>query len=188
MPHDLGRDLHLPDGEASDLAAVVLHPHPGMGGDRHHPLVVAIATGLASAGVASLRIDLRDPDVSLAASQMDALRCTLLDHTGATQLVLVGYSWGAVVAATASATSLRARVLIAPPVATADLAAPPDGAPALVLVPAHDQFGPPDVAQQTFASWPDTEVEVVEGCDHFLAGAIQRIADRAVGWVTGLSG
>lgn len=189
MPHDLGRDLHLPDGDPPDLAAVVLHPHPAMGGDRHHPLVVAIAAGLATAGIAALRIDVHDPDVGRAAAQMDALRCTLLDHTGAAGLVLVGYSWGALVAATASPESLRARVLVAPPVSMVDLSSPPrDGAPALVLVPSHDQYGPPEAVEPVLGAWPATTIEVIQGCDHFLAGAVARIADRTVGWVTELSG
>ena len=31
--------------------------------------------------------------------------------------------------------------------------------------------------------WPHTTIETVEGCDHFLAGAVGRIASRAVEWL-----
>jgi hypothetical protein len=72
-------------------------------------------------------------------------------------------------------------VLVAPPVAHIEL--PPQPEPALVLVPAHDQYGPPDAADAALASWPDATVEVVDGCDHFLAGAVRRIADRTVAWL-----
>ena len=43
MGDDSGRDLHLPTDGSTTAAAIVLHPHPAMGGDRHHPLVVALA-------------------------------------------------------------------------------------------------------------------------------------------------
>jgi pimeloyl-ACP methyl ester carboxylesterase len=63
-------------------------------------------------------------------------------------------------------------------------AAPVHTVPTLVLVPAHDQYGPPDAVRAAVGDWPGTTVEVVEGCDHFLAGAVARIADRATTWLT----
>ena len=73
-------------------------------------------------------------------------------------------------------------MLIAPPVTHVDL--PVRSEPALVLVPAHDQYGPPDEVEDALSSWPAATIEVVDGCDHFLAGAIGRITDRAVAWLT----
>src|SRR6187200_1474810 len=96
---DSGRDLHLPaDGPAS-AAAVVLHPHPSMGGDRHHPLVVSLAEALAAAGVAALRVDLHDPDFTLAADSLTKIAGDLRAEMGVERLLLVGYSWGSVVTA-----------------------------------------------------------------------------------------
>jgi pimeloyl-ACP methyl ester carboxylesterase len=152
-----------------------------MGGDRHHPLVVSVAEGLAAAGVAALRIDLRDPDVGTATSQLEEVAADLLAETGVDRLVLVGYSWGAAVACASSPAGVLARVLIAPPVSMLELT--PGASPTLVLVPAHDQYGPPDAVRETVASWPAAEIEVVEGCDHFLVGAVARIAQRTAGWL-----
>jgi alpha/beta superfamily hydrolase len=177
----VGSDLHVPDGPPT-AAAVVLHPHPGMGGDRHHPLVVAVAQGLAARSVAALRIDLPDPDPAASSAQLVAAAESLADEVGVDRLFLVGYSWGSVVAASSRPAGLVARVLVAPPVSMLDLAEP-DGTPTLVLVPAHDQYGPPDVVSEVVASWPDTTMEIVEGCDHFLLGAVDRIAARAVEWL-----
>jgi predicted alpha/beta hydrolase family esterase len=87
-----------------------------------------------------------------------------------------------VVTARTSVDGLAARVLIAPPVAHVDLPAQPE--PTLVLVPAHDQYGPPTEVERVMGSWPAATIEVVDGCDHFLAGAIGRITDRAVAWLT----
>ncbi len=41
-----------------------------MGGDRHHPLVVAVAEGLAATGITALRPDLDNPDISVSATAL----------------------------------------------------------------------------------------------------------------------
>jgi alpha/beta superfamily hydrolase len=176
------RDLHLPEQGEPTAVAVVLHPHPGMGGDRHHPAVVAIAQGLAAHGVAALRLDLRDPDPAPSAERLRAAATDLLADLSLERLLLVGYSWGSIVAALVDHEALRARVLVAPPVSMF-VPASGDGTPTLVLVPAHDQFGPPDAVREALGSWPVTTIEVVDGADHFLAGAVQRVADRTVSWL-----
>lgn len=153
-----------------------------MGGDRHHPLVVAVATRLAARGVAARRIDLTNPDPVTAALDLESAAASLVDEVGVDRLFLVGYSWGSAVSARANPPGLACRVLVAPPVSMIDLARP-DGTPTLVLVPAHDQYGPPDEVEAVVASWPVTTMEIVEGCDHFLMGAVDRIATRAVEWV-----
>ena len=66
----MAHDLHLPDGDIATSSAVVVHPHPAMGGDRHHPLVVAVAEGLAATGITALRPDLDNPDISVSATAL----------------------------------------------------------------------------------------------------------------------
>lgn len=159
-----------------------------MGGDRHHPLVVAVSEGLAAAGVAALRVDLGDPDIAASARTIEALAADLRGETGADRVVLVGYSWGSAVAAWAAPDGLVARVLVAPPVAMLELGLETRLAsgetPTLVLVPAHDQYGPPDEVRAAVSDSPNATVEVVEGTDHFLAGAVARIASRTVAWIS----
>jgi pimeloyl-ACP methyl ester carboxylesterase len=98
--------------------------------------------------------------------------------------VLVGYSWGSAVSLAARPDRLAARVLVAPPVAF--LSATTDGVPTLALVPEHDQYGGPDAVTGVMGAWPSTTIEVVEGADHFVAGAVARISERVVGWVAAL--
>ena len=181
MGDDPGRDLHLPSGGDPTAVAVVLHPHPAIGGDRHHPLVVTLAERLADSGVAALRVDLNDPSFPVAAEALQAIATELRADVGVERLLLLGYSWGSVVTALADIDDVTARVLVAPPVAHVELA--PRREPTLVLVPAHDQYGPPDEVERALSSWPDATIEVVDGCEHFLAGAVGRIAERAVGWL-----
>jgi alpha/beta superfamily hydrolase len=177
----MAQDVHLPAGDPRAVA-VVLHPHPGMGGDRHHPLVVAVAEGLAARGVAALRIDLTDPEPSTSAAALTVAAGALAAEVGVRDIVLVGYSWGSVVSTLAQPDGLVARCLVAPPTSLL-VPGEGDGTPTLVLVPAHDQYGGPEAVRDLMGTWPATTIEVVEGADHFLAGAVARIAERAVGWV-----
>ncbi len=157
-----------------------------MGGDRNHPLVTAVAAALAAAGVAALRIDLTDPDIPASALALEAAADDVRAEVGVDRLFLVGYSWGSLVTAWVAPAGLVARVLVAPPVSAFDLAASPaagDGLPALLLVPAHDQYGSPDAVSAALEGWPTASLEVIEGCDHFLAGAIATVAQRSVGWL-----
>lgn len=177
----MAHDLHLPADGDPTAAAVVLHPHPSMGGDRHHPLVVAVADALAAAGVAALRPDLNDPDIVASTTALEQVAADLLADVGTDRLVLVGYSWGSIVASMAAGVGLVARVLVAPPVGMFDLPAPE--VPTLVLVPAHDQYGPPDAVHAAMDAHEHATIEIIDGCDHFLAGALGRITDRTVTWV-----
>lgn len=176
-------DLHEPAEGDPRALAVVLHPHPGMGGDRSHPLVVAAAERLAAAGISAARVDLPDPDIDRSTASLQEVVLSLADDHALERVLLVGYSWGSVVVAHAAPLGLVARVLVAPPVR--GMALPPDdGLPMLALVPRHDQYGPPDDVAAALDGRPASQLEVVEGCDHFLAGAVARIAERAADWAT----
>lgn len=177
------RDLHRPVDADPTAVAVVLHPHPGMGGDRHHPLVVAVCERLAERGVAALRLDLRNPDPVVEVPHLTAAASELAEGQGVERVGLVGYSWGSIVAAASSPRGLVARVLVAPPAAMLAIDPREDEVPTLVLVPAHDQYGPPDEVERLLGPHPGTTIEVIEGTDHFLAGAVARIADRAATWL-----
>ncbi len=183
----MDHDLHLPSSGDGATAAVVLHPHPAMGGDRHHPLVVAVCRALAASGAAALRVDLRDPDVSASSRRLEQIATDLRADTNATRLVLVGYSWGAAVAAITTPESLVARVLVAPPLTMVDPGIPAalraTPAPTLLLVPEHDQYSPPDAVRGVLGDAPSTTIEIVDGTDHFLGGAVAGIAIRASSWV-----
>lgn len=167
------------------LAAVVLHPHPGMGGDSTHPLVATISQRLADRGVSIATPDIDDPDFALASADLAHAASDLLAESGADGLVLVGYSWGSVVSSLVSVDGLAARVLVAPPVSMMKLGAY-DGLPGLVLVPDHDEFGGPDAVAQALVGCDNLVAETVAGCDHYLVGAVDRIAARVVEWTTAM--
>ncbi|MGH9138450.1 MAG: alpha/beta hydrolase [Acidimicrobiales bacterium] len=168
-------ELEVP--EAPWAAAVLLHPHPSFGGDRHNIVVDALFRALPSAGVAALRFDFASPDVAACAAQAVAA----LDALDVRPLVLAGYSFGAEVASNVADERLAGWALIAPPTLDEQLGA--DSRPKLVLAAAHDQFAPPDRLVQRTSQWASTSVEIIEAADHFLAGATRRVAERVVEWL-----
>lgn len=164
-----------------DAAVVVVHPHPAMGGDSSHPFVTDVATRLEALGAQVAAPDIRDPDVTAAAAAIDAVAGA--HH--AERRILVGYSWGSVVVSHAAPDGVAARVLVAPPTAM-PLGAAVTSAPVLVLVPEHDQYGDLGATRATFDGQDGATVEMVTGADHFLWGAVERIAARVVEWLDDL--
>jgi alpha/beta superfamily hydrolase len=190
-------DLHLPAaGVAPAGAAVVCHPHPLYGGDRHNPVVVTLARALADAGHVTARFDFRGAggsggshgggaaERSDVVAVLDAVRARVPDGP----LVLAGYSFGAAVAVSVLDPRVTAWVAVALPLAllTGDAgAALHDGRAVLLLSPEHDQFSSADQVARAAedAGWPAVTVVPVPMADHFLAGATATVADAAIGFV-----
>ena len=191
MGDDSGRDLHLPADGAPSAAAVVLHPHPAMGGDRHHPLVVALAEGLSAAGrgrrsgsTCAIRASPPSAD-ALAVEAPPSFATEVGVERLAPRRLLVGRRGGR------AHTSVDGVSRPGPrrPAGHDCVDLP---APARAHARARARARPVRPARRRRArrcrSWPDATIEVVDGCDHFLAGAIGRITDRAVGWLTAPDG
>jgi alpha/beta superfamily hydrolase len=162
--------------------AVLLHPHPAMGGDRFNPVVDALYRGLPPAGVSAVRFDFTSADPDAAAADV----VEVLDQTATRPLVLVGYSFGADVAATVTDGRLSGWYLVAPPirvVAVERMAAGMDPRPKGVAVAEHDQFSPPEVVGPATAGWRNTTSSVVPGTDHFLAGGYAEVVRLVLGWL-----
>lgn len=184
--HELAGDVAVP--ARAEAVAVLCHPHPDYGGDRHNVVIDALLAALPAAGVAALRFDFRRPvggnglgNAALdVAAALDEARRRFTD----VPRFVAGYSFGAAAAlATVPARDdVTAIVLIAPPLALIPTPAPP-GIPTLVLVPAHDQFSPPDAVEPVVAGWPDTHLETIDMADHFLGGRTRWVADRVTAWL-----
>jgi alpha/beta superfamily hydrolase len=176
-------DLVAPDHAAA--AVLVLHPHPEMGGDRFHPVVDAVFLDAAAAGWAACRFDFSSGRVAVSVEEAR----WALDLLPDAPVTVVGYSYGAAVAAALVDPRIAAWVLVAPPfgahVPAAGLPAGGDARSKLVLVPEHDQWCPPAIAAAETVSWTATEVETVPMADHFLAGATTTVADRVHAQVNG---
>jgi alpha/beta superfamily hydrolase len=194
-------DLHTLDGVrlAADLtvpstppgprgAAVLCHPHPLYGGDRHHPLLTRLADRLAAAGVAAIRFDFRGGGASDGThsrgidERLDVVAAidAAADVTDG-PIWVMGYSFGAAVSLGVADPRTAGWVAVAPPLAMlpgTPLAATDDRLVHL-LVPRHDQYSPPDAVAPIAATWAATELVVIESADHFLTGHLDRVVELA---------
>lgn len=187
----LAGDLALPAEPAA--AAVVCHPHPAYGGDRHNTVVDAVFRALPARGIAALRFDFRPGAGSGGAGAEDdvvaALDRLVAEVGPAVPVWLAGYSFGADVALAVADPRHRGWAAVAPPLRFGGRPAPAAGdrRPVLVVVPEHDQFSPPAAARAATAAWPAVEVTVAPRADHFLAGASAAVAGTVADWLSARS-
>ena len=205
MPHDSDDEITLLTADGLTLAgdlcvagrtragAVVCHPHPAYGGDRHNAVVDALYRTLLAAGVAALRFDFRPlgprtatrEGIAERADIVAALHRLAAEIGQAVPLFLVGYSFGADVALAVGDDLHAGWAAVAPPFRFSGPARPGlgDRRPVLVLAPQHDQFAPPYWVGKATHSWPDVTVETVPMTDHLLAGATAQVAQTVTAWV-----
>ena len=189
--HTLVGDLRVPGSPVA--GAVLCHPHPAYGGDRHNPVVDALFRVLPTAGVAVLRFDFRPlgartPTGEGTAERADVVAglhrlATAVDAT--VPLYLVGYSFGADVALAVGDERHAGWATVAPPFRFSGPARPGlgDDRPVLVLAPEHDQFAPPYWVDKATRGWPEVTIEPVPMTDHFLAGATAQVARTVTAWI-----
>jgi alpha/beta superfamily hydrolase len=178
---ELEADLMMVEG--ADRAVVLCHPHPTYGGTRFDRMIQALFDTLPSHGVTVCRFDFRRDDGggvlerldALAAIDMVALRCP------DSAIHLLGYSFGAHVALSVEHERIVTKIAIAP--ALPAMPVDPPRHRALVLVPEHDDFCPPDTAGPIVSQWPDAHLEIIEMTDHFLGGRVIATADRVAAWL-----
>jgi alpha/beta superfamily hydrolase len=172
------------------VAAVLLYPHPLMGGDLHAQVPSALARTLPEAGVAVLRFDFRgaggsggshgggDPEA------LDVLAALEWLHgETARPLWLIGWSFGADVSLQVAEPAVAGWIAVTPPLASVDpeaMAAAGDPRPKRLLVAEHDQFCDPALATERTAGWVNSAVELIPGADHFLAGRLSWVTDRVL--------
>jgi len=163
-------------------AAVLLHPHPEFGGNRHNSVIDALFRALPAAGVTTVRFDFSSAEVGEATNEA----VEALGQASTSPLVLVGYSFGADIAAGITDPRVAGWLLVAPPLRTvplAAMAAGPDRRPKRALVPEHDQFSPPARTRSLVDGWPETTIEVISGADHFLSGATDTVVVQTLKWL-----
>lgn len=193
---DDGVTLHgeLLTADDERAVAVICHPHPQMGGDRHNPVVDALFRALPRHGVTTLRFDFRGVGRSTGTygegvdERLDVLAALVQLATDRPGLPLwaIGYSFGGDVALSVDHPDLTGWVAVAPPLRLlADQ--PPastNGRPTTLVVPAHDQFCPPERTRSETTAWADTDVVEVPMGDHFLTGRLALVADLVAAAVT----
>lgn len=199
-------ELRMPEGDPVGTA-VLCHPHPRLGGSKDHPLLWAIRNDLAATRDLTVvsfnfrgtmgsggsygggRDELRDARAAIGFARAQV--------PGELPTMLIGWSFGASVALREALDDRRvaAVAMIGMPLHPKDLSLPPlpDPAdlrtlrrPAMLLAGEHDTFCPPDDLRIFSEGFPDVEVVVVPGTDHYFwrrerhaAEVIGSFAERA---------
>ena len=170
--------------EASDApTALILHPEPDKGGTMNNRVTYALYKHFQARGFAVMRFNFRgvggsagvhddgkgEADDVLAAAEW------IRQQSGARELIIGGYSFGAAMAIKAvAAMACDQLVLVAPPVALIEGLSPP-AQPACVILGSEDQFVDAAAAQGFFGE--ATGLHVIEGADHFFFGAHDTITE-----------
>jgi alpha/beta superfamily hydrolase len=174
---------------------VACHPHPLYGGDMDNPVVVRAVEIGQSLGLVTLRFNFRGVGTSGGThgegiAEEGDVRAAL-DHVAhavspSAPVLLVGYSFGARVAARVAATrSVRGVALIAPPLATSAETEPlpvPSSVPLLVIAGDRDEYCPPAALGALHTALPHATVRVVEGANHFFFGKLYPLGDALQTW------
>jgi alpha/beta superfamily hydrolase len=166
---------------AEAKGVVITHPHPLYGGSMDNSVVWTVHQAFEARGWSTLRFNFRGVGRSsgsygqgLAEVGDIAAALAFLKEHAPGPLLVVGYSFGAAVAARALLEGLKAAgaVLISPPIAFMDLAFLPQ-VPRLKLIIAgdRDDLCPLEALHACLGSpQPTTDIMVIDGADHFYGG------------------
>jgi uncharacterized protein len=163
-------------------SAVLLHPHPDMGGNQHNNVISALYERLPAIGVTPLRFDFASSDLEQARAQAVAA----IEAAGE-PVYLLGYSFGGGVAATIDHPGVLAWGLIAPALTLFESVVGPDPRPKFVVAGERDAWFDPEMLTAATATWAATTLAVVAGADHFFGGGGDRqAAELIAGWIAPL--
>lgn len=161
--------VDAPAGEARGVA-LVAHPHPLYGGTLDNKVVQTLARAFVALGYEAWRPNFRG--VGASEGRFDEGRgevedlAAVLRHTGATRLVLAGFSFGAAMQARlAERTSPERMALVGVAVQNLDVPPVPSGS---LVVHGEEDATVPLAAVLDWARPQELPVVVVPGADHFF--------------------
>jgi alpha/beta superfamily hydrolase len=170
---------------AAGPGVVITHPHPLFGGSLDNNVVYTARCAFEARQWATLRFNFRGVGQSSGAygnglEETEDLAAALDFLRGRTPgpHFVVGYSFGAFVAARAMLQGLQARgaILIAPPIAFMDLEFLPE-VPGLlgIVVGDRDELCPLAPLRQLLGRRAPPEITVIAGADHFFRGREEKL-------------
>ncbi len=192
--------MKIPVGDAFSLVAeeslqpgaplaIICHPHPAFGGRLHSPVVVAIAKALAAAGLSTVRFNFRGLDGSggkatggLEEHADVRAACEWARAQGAPRVIVIGYSFGALMALKAIAHGERPAAYVAVGFPTTIIGDHPErlseitsaldaGVPSLFVHGDADIFCEHPRVRDYRTTRPHVTVEELAGFGHFFQAA-----------------
>ncbi len=188
------------DAGAPAFGALVCHPHPLYGGTMNNKVVHRVASTLHGLGGTVLRFNFRGAGRSAGrydqgAGELEDARAALAWLRGrvpGTPLRVAGFSFGAWIAARLAAAEpgIERLILVAPPVATADLGVLRDSTvPKLVLQGTADDVCRPEDLEREFPLWAEPRHLVwVEGATHFFDKKLGELSEAVLKGLAALEG
>jgi alpha/beta superfamily hydrolase len=214
MPSRLEKQFTLPESnthalvadQQSRVAVIVTHPWGPLGGNMHNNVVVAAALYFQKLGITTARFDF-DGGVGRGyiqvAQVLEVARGLLNGKFSASkpsQIILIGYSYGSLIAGSASADlhECIANISIAPPFSVQhwllmfnstfhhDKATAKENLPRLLLIGTEDNFTSEEVFKTTVGTKYPGEVTtgaVIKGADHFFRHREKDVMDVIGQWL-----
>jgi alpha/beta superfamily hydrolase len=166
---------------------VITHPHPLYGGTMNNPVVETVQSAYQQEGYATLRFNFRgvggsqgnfdnglgeQDDVRAAISYVESMNVSAVD--------LAGYSFGAwvnAVVAADSRISIASMMMVSPPVGFIGFENVKElSCLKLVVTGSRDDIAPAHQISDLLPAWnSDTHFEIIDGCDHFYIGYLDKL-------------
>ena len=182
-------ELHFPEGKGPFPVVVVCHPHPLYCGDMDNNVVTAVCFALVRNSIAALRFNFRGVGNSKGSygegvGEQEDLRAALdfvstLKEIDSQRIGLAGYSFGGLVAASASAKDDRVQqlALISPALNETGWAQLKEyGLPKLILIGDADTSVPYRPFQRFYGD--ARQYQIIAGADHFWSGFEEEIGGK----------
>jgi len=159
--------------------AILLHPHPDMGGDRYNNVVDALYRLLPDEGVSALRFDFSRSELAVAVADTMAA----IERMPTEPRFLVAYSFGGGVAATIDDERIAGWYLIAPALTMFEPVIGDDPRPKAIVAAEHDRFFSPARLEVATSEWEATERTTITGADHMFVGRTDEVAKQCLEWI-----
>lgn len=181
--------------------ALIVGPHPLMGGRLENNVVRSVGRGLAESGLMSLRFEFTGAETSAVVMEQfwqtgvapddrhrvnDARAAVAWFQSLAPgPLILVGYSFGASLLSALLSDSVQGIVLIGPTLKQHDYAALAESEIPKLIITADNDFATPLSATQAWcnAAASPKHLVVVPSAEHFYRGQEYRIVEEIVQWL-----
>ena len=187
--------LYAAPTPASQIGAVVCHPHPLHGGEMHNNIVTALIHAFQQAGMATLRFNFRGVGRSSGShdqgngevEDVKAAVTYLLSRQSVATVIVAGYSFGSMVGLRAGVADDRVHKLIgvALPMGFGDPSfLLPSSKPKLLISGDNDNYCPLPALNEFFAKLVEPKTLVtVNGADHFFWGQEGEVAKAAMAFL-----